>query len=101
MFCLRYVATPNPGGDQFSEAGGAYVNCWVRAASQEEAQQRAVSFIRDSGWLVEALEEAYSCSRADFSTTSALSYFDEAEAHGESYVFHTWPPEPQGEDSVR
>ena len=71
------------------EVGGAYVNCWVKAGSDNEAQSVAHSFIASEGWIIEAIEQAPRLVTEPEKETE--EYFEQAETDGSCYVFHKWP----------
>ena len=97
IFYIQYHAEPEPETEAFGKFGGAYVNCWVKAASETEAQHVTTVAIRESNWKVlsveddcrEVTEEYYSGNEEGF------EYFRQATLDGECYVYHQWPNEPQ------
>jgi hypothetical protein len=103
IFYVQYHAEPEPEAEAFRNSGGAYVNCWVKAASEAEARKIAIAAIRESNWKVfsveddcrEVTEEYYSESE------ESLEYYRQAAVDGECYVYHQWPNEPQEEDVAR
>jgi hypothetical protein len=50
LFFLAMEARPGPEAEEFGEAGGAFVNCWVDADDLRAAERRAVALIREIGW---------------------------------------------------
>lgn len=102
IFYIQYHAEPDAEGEQFGLYGGAYVTCWVRAASVAEAEKTASAAIRESGWKIVAVEdECCAASESWYSDDDeGKQYFLQAVIDGECYVFHQWPPEPQEGDAV-
>lgn len=94
IYFLQYEVSPHVANDLFSEVGGAYVNCWIKATSPQEAYSIAVNSLEDQSWLVLGLQ---SCEVGDRDTMvdSEAEFYQEAEQEGEAYVFHTWPNKPQ------
>jgi hypothetical protein len=82
--------------------GGAYINCWVKAQSEEEASKSVSAMIRERGWKIVSIEEE--CREV----TEALyaeheesrEYYDQAAVEGECYVFHQWPVDAHDDDDV-
>jgi hypothetical protein len=56
LFYIVMEARPGPAAQEYGEAGGAFVNCWVDADDLRAAQRRAVDLIRESGWRPHRLE---------------------------------------------
>lgn len=85
VYFVSFLARPEALAE--SEATGAYVNCWVYAASADAAQSKAEKDIRAQGWRVEAVEDPIGTAKR---TAESAEYFDQAKVDGEVYVFHTW-----------
>jgi len=45
--------------EHFKEAGGAFVNCWVRSDSKREAEGIAKGAIRNDGWYIQSLHDSF------------------------------------------
>ena len=91
MFVFRFEAVPKDGK---GTDGGAFVNCWIdAAASMEEAEHIAREYIESEGWTIVQLEDSYLTTRKAFCARNpdAVDAFDQAEADGAYYRFHTWP----------
>jgi hypothetical protein len=50
LFLVTLEARPEPDSDEYKEAGGAFVNCWVNADDLRTAERRAVALVREAGW---------------------------------------------------
>jgi hypothetical protein len=48
IFYIQYKAAPTPECEDFETAGGAFVNCWVKADSAREAQAQAYARVKES-----------------------------------------------------
>jgi hypothetical protein len=102
MFYIQYEVRPLPDNADFSTAGGAYANCYVIATSAEDAVKRAYENFSEQAWEVVAVEEepvetARECYLDD---PEILAIYDDAVEHGECYVYHMWPIEPQDDDAI-
>jgi hypothetical protein len=102
VFYVQYEASPSPGSENFETAGGAFVNCWVKATSKRKACEEASAAIKESGWTILAVEEQ--CREVDDGTyagdAEGLEYYRQAVVDGECYVYHMWPVEAQEGDDV-
>jgi hypothetical protein len=100
IFFVQYHAEPTPESEAFEECGGAYVNCWVTAISEEEARKTATAAIQESKWKILSMEEA--CREVTEEHYSgdeeSLEHYRQAALDGECYVYYQWPNEPQEED---
>ncbi len=94
IYFLQYEVSPHVANELFAEVGGAYVNCWVKAASPQEAYAISNKSLVDQSWLVLSLQ---TCELGDPEEMGEndTEMFQEAEQEGEAYLFHTWPNEPQ------
>ena len=101
IFFIQYESIPFSGSSDYEDTGGAYINCWVRAPSLDEAKDIALRDIEENKWKVVEVQEAYKITR-DFYEESdeSLECYQQAELDGECYVYHRWPNEAQEEDEV-
>jgi len=102
IFFAQYEAVPLPESEDFGKSGGAYINCWLKAQSQEEAAQLASAFIQERGWKVVSVEAE--CREVPHSLYSEddddREHYDQAMIDGECYVLHQWPIDAQESDDV-
>ena len=101
MFFLTFLAVPTPDAKEYHDAGGAYVNCWIRSGDHREAEEKARTLIQDYGWSVESLEEgAIVTSESYDEDEEDREFYEQALVEGEVLVFNTWPPgeEDEGEE---
>ena len=92
MHFFTFRSEPTPNAQEYAEFEGAYVNCWIRNDSREEAQARAAELIRDYGWTVEALEDSGTVSSEDYQEDDEdREFYEQALVEGEVLVFNTWP----------
>ena len=92
MYFFTFRAVPTPDAREFSEAAGAYVNCWIQNSGREAAEELAAELIRDYGWSVESLEEGAIVSSEDYEDDDEdREFYEQALVEGEVLVFNTWP----------
>lgn len=73
----------------------------VDAPTPFDAEERARRNIFDEGWIIESLDNLEPIERDFYAADDdGLVHFDQALVDGETFVFHTWPPGPQVDDSV-
>lgn len=107
LFLVIIEATPEPDSDEYGEAGGAFVNCWVNADDLRTAERRAVALIQEAGWQPHRFDNWELVTRATY--VDCEPAHDEPDLHevveqafidGEVCVFHTWPidaPDAEGD----
>jgi hypothetical protein len=102
IFFARYEAIPLPDSAEFEQLGGAYINCWIDAASEEEASELSAASIRESGWKIVSVEDPFREVAVDGygDDDEARSYHEQAVEDGECYVFHQWPIDDHEDDEV-
>jgi hypothetical protein len=102
IFYTIYEAIPLPESEDFEVCGGAYINCWVKAQSEEEASKSASAVIHERGWKVVSIqEECREVTEALYAEDEeGRGYYDQAVVDGECYVFHQWPVDAQDDDDV-
>ena len=92
MYFFTFEAVPRHDSTPANEAGGAYVNCWVRAGSWIEAELKARADIGHSGWLISRKDDQEWVVAADYDDRpDLLEYYRSAVKDGACYVYHTWP----------
>jgi hypothetical protein len=102
LFHLLYEVRPLPENANWTDAGGAFANCYVLAQTGEEASRKAVANFADHFWELVAQENGpQPVSRDEFlDDPETLDCVDEALTEGECYVYHLWPNEPQEGDTI-
>lgn len=99
MYFFTFLSQPTPNAQEFADFEGAYVNCWIRNASRQDAEERATELIRDYGWSVDALEDAGTVTSDDYQNGDEdREFYEQALVEGEVLVFNTWPRGEDGED---
>ncbi len=88
VYFLRVHARPAPDHPQYEEIRGAYINCWVRAATAADAQQIAFAEIASQQWTIWELENAPTTEWQ--STEASARFLWLAQVDGECYVFHAY-----------
>lgn len=102
IFYTVYEAIPLPESEDFDACGGAYINCWVSARSEEEASKSAYAMIRERGWKVVSIQEGCrEVTRALYEEDEeSRGYYDQAVVDEECYVFHQWPVGAEDDDDI-
>jgi hypothetical protein len=90
MQYLRFKAEPKSDNPEASEAGGGYVNCWIKNRTEQEANEVASIMIEDNGWIPLRLEEQAEADGPE-EGSEAKEYFDQAVLDGEVIVLYTFP----------
>lgn len=92
IYYLMINAVPGSTNPEIMEFGGAYVNCWVKAATQADAIDRAREYIEQENWIFLKAEEMWVAHRCFYiNLPNSLKCFDEACKYGLSAIFNTWP----------
>jgi hypothetical protein len=94
LFSVTLTARPTRQLEDFAELGGAYVNCWIEAASEADAVSQAEAEIRAAGWIPEAVDSVRPVTASDYADNIAgREYYEQAIIDGVVIVFHTWSHE--------
>jgi hypothetical protein len=89
IYFLCVHACPAPSHPERNAIGGAYINCWVKAATPTEAENIALAEIKNEGWVIEEIEDPPS---TDFERShESAEYLSQAQVDGECYVYHSYP----------
>jgi hypothetical protein len=97
---IQFEGFPDADNAEHAEFGGAFINCWVRAPSLDEALAIAAADIEATGWTIGEPLEAYTIERADYTDDqqAAIERFDQAQIDGEVYEYNTYPLDDRGMD---
>jgi len=98
IYFLGFRARPGVRLKESEELGGAYVNCWIKADSSDEAHSTAFEYLASEGWIVEGVE--HECRLVTEPNEEARERFEQAQIDGECYVFHNWPIGDHSEESL-
>lgn len=102
VFHFLFEVTPAAGSEHFGTAGGAFVSCWVRASGRTQAEARASRYIGRQGWDIVSLEAEDRPEQITYQDTpESQQLYERAQETGEAYLFYTWPPGPQADDSLQ
>jgi hypothetical protein len=98
LFLVTIEARPEPDSDEYGEAGGAFVNCWVDADDLRTAERRAVALIRADGWRPHRFDDWELVTRSTYDShepaddgPNLREVVEQAFIDGEVCVFNTWP----------
>ena len=101
VYYFMFEVVPDAEGDNFVNYGGAFVACWVRGETVEDAQDIAINAISTDGWAIKSIEESFIAEHEFYADEPELrSAYEQALSEGESYIYYTWTPEPQEEDTI-
>jgi hypothetical protein len=101
LYYIQYEVQPLPDNDQFSTAGGAYVNCYLMSASSERATSLAHANFTENSWEIVSVEDGpRMISSEHFVDAETRECVDKAASEGECYVYHLWPIDPQEDDLI-
>jgi hypothetical protein len=107
VFLVTIEARPTPDAEDYDEAGGAFVNCWVDADDLRTAERRAVALIEEDGWRPHRFDSWKLVTRDTYADwepddegeQDPREMVGQALADGEVCVFHTWPRDaPDGDE---
>ena len=101
LYLVTIEALPNAGTEDFEEFGGAYVNAYVKEASEEAALAVAQREIAEAGWSCKAVESVVYVTHEDYADDDeGIESFKQALLDGVVLDFHTYPVEPEDDDAV-
>jgi hypothetical protein len=85
-------AKPKPDHPEADESGGSYVSCWINFVLPEGAELLARYYLEQYGWTPGKLHEHKIVDETSYTGEYAdsLQYYQEAQADGASFVFHSW-----------
>ena len=84
-------AVPDCSNPEREQYAGAYINCWVRAKSEQDAISRAMEYIDSEHWRCIQLEEISVAERSRYADLpDSLACFDAACEQGIAALFHIW-----------
>jgi hypothetical protein len=94
MHLLSYELRPSAEHTEREEIGGAFVNCWVKSESLNDATQVSEKHLSESGWTILHMEGPPRTVELASIPAESARYFRQAEIDGEVFVIHAFPPEP-------
>lgn len=101
IYYFLFEVVPDAESDNFLNYGGAFAACWVKGETIEDAQDIAINAVSTDGWAITSLEESFIAEHEFYDEDPELrGAFEQASTEGESYIYYTWTPEPQAEDTI-
>jgi len=92
IYYFMMEAVPNRNNPESKEFGGAFISCWVKAATKKEAASKAKKNIDEENWRFIRTEESFVAQRDLYlELPYSLECYDEACENGIAAIFHTWP----------
>ncbi len=99
VYFFMLEAVPCENNPESEYLGGAFVNCWVKAETMENAFDEAVKYLEIQGWEFIRIEDEYITERERyFDMPKSLECYDEACEYGASGIFYTYPIEDAPEN---
>lgn len=106
VFLVTIEARPTPDAEDYDEAGGAFVNCWVAADDLRTAERRAVALIEEDGWRPYRFDSWKLVSQDTYADwepgedeePDPREMVAQALADGEVCAFYTWPKDAEDAD---
>ena len=95
IYYFMIEAVPGLNNPEHTLYGGAYINCWIKAASKSEALNKAKAHIEEENWQMLKVEDSFIAQRHMYEDdTEGMECYDEARRGGLASVFYTWLTEP-------
>jgi hypothetical protein len=98
LFLITIEAVPEPESEDYGEAGGAFVNCWINADTLRTAERLATKLIRENDWRPHRFEaweivtrDTYAVEEPGEDEPDLRELVEQAFVDGEACVFNTWP----------
>ena len=96
IYYLMIEAVPEDTNPEREEADGAFINIWVRAASENEALMKAKDYVDEEEWVFVKLKDMFEVKReAYLNEPDSLEGYDNACEYGIDAVFYTWPSDEE------
>jgi hypothetical protein len=91
LYLVTLEARPGPDTTDDRGSSGAYLNCWVRADTEADAQNQTLAEVRGEGWVPGPVESVQRVRLEDYAQEpSGREYFEQALIDEIVLVFHTW-----------
>ena len=84
---------PKDQDPELADAKSAEVHCWIKDQTQRNAMHVAAGWIAEHGWVVLEVLEQEAVTRADFTDTEYLQYFEQALLDSEVFLYEIEEPE--------
>lgn len=93
MYLINFRSRIKPkskAAEEFSDVGGAYVNCWINFKDYDASEKLAKILLRERGFIPEKKTDAWVMQRKYLKTKKQKQYYAEALKYGYSLVFNLW-----------
>lgn len=91
IYHLSVHVHPTKENPRVNEIQGAYVSCWIKAPTADQAQAIAFAEITSGPWVIDTIEERPSSATPVVERTEDTAlYLHQAQLDGECYVYHTY-----------
>ena len=85
---------------EMGDAKTAEVHCWIKDQTQQNAMHIAAGWIAEHGWVIGEVIEQHAVTRADFTDTEYLQYFEQALLDSEVFLYELDEPEEEGTEGT-
>jgi len=101
-FFFIFHAKPLKSAEKLDDIAGAYISCWIKSDSEQEAEEQARRKIIIESWEILSLEESCLISRSTYEKNSEeIQYYDQAQIDGEVFVYHQWALDGECPESIQ
>lgn len=92
MYYVMIETAPSEDNEEKNTCGGAFLDCWVKAETEEAAVEAAKEYAAHNGWEYISTEEVSIAERENYSDDKeTLEVYDEACRYDIAGVFYMWP----------
>ena len=94
MQFLMFEGEQDPSFPHKEEFGGAFINCWIKNQTSQNAIYVSKGWIEKSGWKIKQIEDHKIVTEQDYENgEDGREYFEQALIDEEVFVFHTFSKE--------
>jgi hypothetical protein len=94
VFILMVNVKPETSHPLFGEIAGAYANCYILSESLESAEETALKFLEQEGWIPIRLEDNWEVTEDDYAhDKDGLEIYRQVLIDREVFRIHTYDEE--------
>ncbi len=101
IYWVMIEVTPSEDNEEKDLSSGAFLNCWVKADSKDEAIEATKDYADAQCWDFVSLEDCDEVTRENYlddeDAQESLEAYDEASIEGISGIFYTWDEDQSDE----
>lgn len=92
MQLVMLEAEQSPDFEHDELLGGAFINCYMKNRTPEQALNEAQNWVKGNGWNILKVKKQHQINKSSLKDSKdGLEYYDQTVIDGEVFVFHTWP----------